>query len=68
MKIIQFSKNSSPYNAGDIAGFEDVVADRHLDNGVANLYVAPGDEPEPKKATKKASKKKASKKTSGRGK
>ena len=35
MKTIRFTEKQPPYMAGDVAGFEDDVADRYVAEGVA---------------------------------
>ncbi len=35
MKTIRFTEKQPPYMAGDVAGFEDDVADRYIAEGVA---------------------------------
>lgn len=46
MQILQFLKKQSPYNAGEIAGFDDTLAERLIKAGIAKL--AP---PKPKEET-----------------
>ena len=63
MILIQFLKNSRPYNAGEIAGFDEEMAQKYIDLGAAEVY-RPNkmESPEVKRAKKKPAKKKASKK------
>ena len=37
MQILQFLKKQSPYNAGEIAGFDDTLAERFIKAGIARL-------------------------------
>ena len=64
MIVIQFLKHSRPYNAGEIAGFEDDLAQRYIDQGIAEVFKPKTMEsPEVKRAAKKPAKKTAAKKT-----
>ena len=41
MKTIIFIKSTTPYVANDIAGFDDVRAEKYIKLGYAKEYVAP---------------------------
>lgn len=38
MKVVEFLRSNSPYNAGDVAGFEDHVADGLVRGGYAKYH------------------------------
>lgn len=40
MRTIRFLKAVAPYNPGEIAGFDDRIAVRHVDSGAAEYFVA----------------------------
>lgn len=44
MKTIRFTEKQPPYMAGDVAGFEDDVADRYVAEGVAETVETGADD------------------------
>lgn len=53
MKVIQFLVNYAPYRAGDIAGFEDKLADAFIEKKYADLVPASTATTKTKSSTKK---------------
>ena len=47
MKVVRLSIFYNGHNPGDIAGFDDAIADRMIRNGQAIAYVAPVEKPTP---------------------
>lgn len=41
MKLVRFLRRSSPYSAGEIAGFPDRIAEEHIRRGNAVLHPPP---------------------------
>lgn len=47
MKVVRLGIFYNGHNPGDIAGFDDAIADRMIRNGQAIAYVAPVEKPAP---------------------
>ena len=50
---IRFVKAQSPYKKGDVAGFEDRLAEKYIKAGVAKAYDAPAVDKQVKSPAKK---------------